>query len=193
MDEIYEIIDLNFINNIQDIYNKMPEYDIYNNEPNYNVKKITPYFVQGQSYEKDEKTIYSSVKYIATDSTGNYISEYTSTDGSFKLENLVEGNINLIVIDESKKYNGKYLSNIQVELDYSKAMKIIRIYQVNNTAHIKIIFNGDPSAVAVFAQNATVEKIDTENYRLKGITGTYTVTLHDYIDNVLYTKESTFT
>ena len=96
MDEIYEIIDLNFINNIQDIYNKMPEYDIYNNEPNYNVKKITPYFVQGQSYEKDEKTIYSSVKYIATDSTGNYISEYTSTDGSFKLENLVEGNINLI-------------------------------------------------------------------------------------------------
>ncbi len=152
-------------------------------------------YIEGQSFEKDESQVYNPIKYkVQLSRTDENIAEFVSNDGSFKIENLPDNeNINLIVIDESKKYNGKYLKNIPVQLDYSKAMKIIRIYQVNNTAHIKIVFNGDPSAVAVFAQNATVEKIDTENYRLKGITGPYTVTLHDYIDNVLYTKESTFT
>lgn len=164
---------------------------------NNNHKKIIvgSSYIEGQSFEKDESQVYNPIKYkVQLSRTDENISEFVSNDGSFKIENLPDNeNINLIVIDESKKYNGKYLKNIPVQLDYSKAMKIIRIYQVNNTAHIKIVFNGDPSAVAVFAQNATVEKIDTENYRLKGITGPYTVTLHDYIDNVLYTKESTFT
>lgn len=177
-----------------DTYFKISEYKLSIKDPKIIKDNINSY-IEGQSFEKTEEVKHSPIKYIVeTYKTKEIIEEYESSDGSFKFENLPDNeNINLIVIDESKKYNGKYLKNIPVQLDYSKAMKIIRIYQINNTAHIKIVFNGDPSAVAVFAQNATVEKIDTENYRLKGITGPYTVTLHDYIDNVLYTKESTFT
>lgn len=151
-------------------------------------------YIQGQSFNKKEDEKYNNITYIIENLLGHNIIEYDSTDGSFIIEDLKDHSpVNLIVVDNNNTYNGKYIKNIVPQLDYSKAMKIIRIYQINNTAHIKIIFNGDPSAVAVFAQNATVEKIDTENYRLKGITGPYTVTLHDYIDNVLYTKESTFT
>lgn len=154
-----------------------------------------PGYFEGQSFEKDESTKYNSVKYkLIHSNTGKIIDEFISDNGAFKFIDLNEKEFySIIVTDINNKYIGKFIERLNPEIDYSKAMKIIRIYQVNNTAHIKIVFNGDPSAVAVFAQNATVEKIDTENYRLKGITGPYTVTLHDYIDNVLYTKESTFT
>lgn len=152
-------------------------------------------YIEGQSFDKDTTTKFSNVKYIVENSNSKEILyEVESNDGSFKIENLPDDkNINLIVIDESNKYNGKYLNNIPTQPDYNKKLKIIRVYQTNNTAHIKIVFSGDPNALAIFIQNATLEKIDINNYKVIDITGSYTITLHDYVDEVLYSKEVTYT
>lgn len=150
-------------------------------------------YIEGQSFEKSESVPYSSITYIIEDLNGTKIKEYNSADGSFIIDGLVDNKpVNLIVIDTSKTYNGKYIQNIIPQIDLEKSMNIIRIYQTSDTALFKIKFNGDLGAVALFATNATVEKIDVENYKIKNITGSYTVTLHDYVDNILYTKEKTY-
>lgn len=172
------------------------KYHIINAKLNDGIKIKNPgnSYIEGQSFENTDEVKHSPIKYIVESSkTKEILEEYESTDGSFKIENLQDNeNINLIVLDLSKKYNGKYIENIPVQLDYSKAMKIIRVYQTTNTAHIKVKFNGDPSAVAVLVENASIEKIDIENYLITGINGSYTVTLYDYVDNVWYIKESIY-
>lgn len=151
------------------------------------------YYIEGQSYEKNESQKYQQVKYIVERSIDKEIlAEYISADGSFYIENLPNEFINLIVIDESKTYNGKYIVNLNTQLDYKKSMDIIRIYENENSALIRIKFNGDESAVSVFADNASVSKVDNLYYRIDNIVGEYKITLHDYVNNVLYVKEKTY-
>lgn len=154
-----------------------------------------PGYFEGQSFEKNESTKYNSVKYkLIHSNTGKIVDEYISIDGAFKFIDLnVKEFYSIIVTDINNKYIGKFIERLNPEIDYNDAIQIIRIYQTQTDAQIKVKYNGDSTKVSVFVQNANIEKIDDTNYKISEISGPYTVTLHDYIDNVLYTKESTFT
>ena len=148
-------------------------------------------YIQGQSFDKKEDVKYNNITYIIEDMLGNNIKEYNSTDGSFIIDGLNDGEpVNLIVVDNNNTYNGKYIKNLVPSIDYQKAMKIIQIYSNSNEAMYKIKFHGEPTLT--LTGSGVLNKMDDNYYKVTNITGDITLTLVDYIDNNAYLLEKTY-
>ncbi len=158
---------------------------------NLKIDKFPNSYIQGQAFEKKEDTKYTNITYVIEDMLGNNIKEYNSNDGSFKIENLEDGKeINLIIIDNNNKYNGKYIKNIMPSIDYQKAMKIIQIYRTGSEGMYKIIYHGEPTVT--LTGTAQLTKIDEQYFKVTGITDSFTLTLVDYVESDAYLLEKTY-
>lgn len=161
------------------------------------VKFITPTlhkpynnYIEGQSYEDDDKKSYGNIRYIV-EYNGVVLDDVTSSDGSFKIENLPNDKVNVTVIDSSNKYISKFVS-VDTQLDPIKHLQINLLYQSSNTALIRIDFSGDPTKLEVSSTNSLITKESNNLYKLTDLIGDFQIIVKDYVDGTPITKEKLY-
>lgn len=186
----YELIESLF--DLEYFFLPSQKIEIIDDYENLNITRYS--YIEGQSFEKTVDDKYSNITYIVVDQEGNKISQYESTDGGFMIDKIPDNmKVDLIVKDNSNKYNGKYISDITPQLDYQKSMNVYKIYESMNQFCFKIKYNGDKNLLSVFSNNGSVEyDLKNDVYVVKDYVKPLTITLHDYVDNQLYMKEKTY-
>lgn len=171
-------------------YNNKTKKDFFNTIHD----KRNIYYLQGQSYENNENSLYKNISYTVLSTDGNLLDKITSVDGGFFFNNLDSEYVDLIAIDESNKYNGKYFKNIITATDYQKSLSIIQLNQYNNSALLKIVHSGDNDKLELISNDGDVKRINNSNiFRLENIKKfPYTITVYDFVEGDVYTLEKTY-
>ena len=147
-------------------------------------------YIEGQSYEDDEKKMYGNIRYIV-EYKGVVLSDVISSDGSFKIENLPNDKVNVTVIDSSNKYTSKVVS-VDTQTDPTKHLQINLLYQSSNTALIRIDFSGDPTKLEVSSTNSLITKEFDNLYKLTDVIGDFQIIVKDYVDGTPIVKEKLY-
>lgn len=156
-------------------------------------------FFQAQSFEIKEDTKYNDVTYMIVEAeTNKLIKTYKSTDGSVNIQDLIDNRkYNIIVIDNTKKYTGKYIDNIVPQVDDTKKTNVIKVYEKREngvyTAVFKIHYLGQPQInLAAAPAYLSLIKADDTTYTVKGNTTDkvikYELVLDDYREDKLVQK-----
>lgn len=156
-------------------------------------------FFQGQSFEIKEPDKYNDITYMVVEAeTNKLIKTYNSIDGSFNIEDLADNRkYNIIVIDNTKKYTGKYLDNIIPQVDDTKKTYVRKLYERREngiyTAMFKLGFLGQPQVnLAAAPAYLSLIKADDTTYTVKGNTTDkvikYELVLDDYREDKLVQK-----
>lgn len=164
----------------------------YNDTPIKDVFTKGDSYITGQSFEILQTNPLNNVIYILMEKNSNKVidSKY-SFNGSFTFDDLEDNtNYNIIAIDNSMKYNGKYI-NVNVEKDLVKSLKIVKLYEVkhgNNYEYcFKLFSNGNPQVSISGQEFLSVANIN-DIYKITGSTNlttfTYTIYVDDYITGV---------
>lgn len=156
-------------------------------------------FFQSQTFEIKEDTKYNDVTYMVVEAeTNKLVKTYNSTDGSFNIQDLIDNiKYNIIVIDNTKKYTGKYIDNIVPQVDDTKKTNVIKLYEKREngvyTAGFKIHYLGQPQInLAAAPAYLSLIKADDTTYTVKGNTTDkvikYELVLDDYREDKLVQK-----
>ncbi len=155
--------------------------------------KLSGYgYLAGGAYEKTDQVSYQPVKYILIHyKTGSIVDEYTSLDGKFIFTDInINEKFSIVILDLSSKYIGKYIDNIQPQLDYKAYLLINKLYSHNNEAYFKLRYSGTHTLSLI--GSGTLVKIDEFNYKVINITGEYTLSLVDYVESEAFILEKTY-
>lgn len=147
-------------------------------------------YIEGQSYEDDDKKSYGNIRYIV-EYKSVVLGDVISSDGSFKIENLPNDKVNVIVIDSSNKYTSKFVS-VDTQIDPIKHLQINLLYQSSSTALIRVDFSGDPTKLEVSSTNSLIAKESDTLYKLTDVIGDFQIIVKDYVGGTPITKEKLY-
>ena len=147
-------------------------------------------YIEGQSYEDDESKSYGNIRYIV-EYKSVVLGDVISSDGSFKIENLPNDKVNVIVIDSSNKYTSKFVS-VDTQIDPIKHLQINLLYQSSSTALIRVDFSGDPTKLEVSSTNSLITKESDNLYKLTDVIGDFQIIVKDYVDGTPIVKEKLY-
>lgn len=136
--------------------------------------------IDGNVYEKTIDTTYNANIILSRVDTGDFVAKTLTNNGSFNFKNL---NVNLkykvTAIDETFKYDGKVIDNIEPYLDLTTDSKIYLLNQtpiitLEYTAYFKIKVLGEPQiSINNKPSWMTLTKISDDIYKVSGIPTTY--------------------
>ena len=142
--------------------------------------------------EKTIDTTYNANIILSRVDTGDFVAKTVTNNGSFNFKNLnMDLKYKVTAIDETYKYDGKVIDDIQPYLDLTKDSKIYLLLQtpiitLEYTAYFKIDVLGEPQiSINNKPSWMTLTKINDEIYKVSGIPTTfvdidYTFVVDDY-------------
>lgn len=144
------------------------------------------------SYEIDDTKDMQDVSYEIYDSiTKEKLGTFLNVKNQINILNLFNGRqIDVKVIDNTNKYNGKYIGDVDTQLDYQKYLKITKIYHERDSALFKITYSGNPTLTLI--GGGTLVKVDDSHYKVNNITSQFKLSLVDYVDTNAYMLEKTY-
>jgi hypothetical protein len=144
------------------------------------------------SYEIDDTKDMQDVSYEIYDSiTKEKLGTFLNVKNQIDILNLFNGRqIDVKVIDNTNKYNGKYIGDVDTQLDYQKYLKITKIYHERDSALFKITYSGNPTLTLI--GGGTLVKVDDSHYKVNNITSQFKLSLVDYVDTNAYMLEKTY-
>lgn len=146
------------------------------------------YSVKGYLFENNDDNLYLDTECIVYDLYNKELFRYKSDNGYFDIKNL-PNKVNIAILDSSKKYVGKYLSNI--DLDTGKHIEILKMYLNKNYGLFYIKYNGDSNKLSIFSSRCDITRIDDNFFKVDNITDTLIdINVNDYVDDeIIYYNE----